>query len=77
MDRSGVQLQVPRVIKFFCTNIPIKKSPHPKPRGEAKCIQIVKEHGMTRKIAWQVLQITSGQNQEVLDSSPKCGISFV
>ena len=48
----------------------------PVPWGEAKRISIVKEHCMTRKTACHVLQITSDQNQEVLDSSPKFGISF-
>ena len=44
--------------------------------GEAKRIYIVKEHCMARKTASHVLQIASDQNQEVLDSSPKFGISF-
>ena len=50
--------------------------PHPVPWGEAKRISIVKEHCMARKTACHVLQITSDQNQEVLDLSPEFGISF-
>jgi hypothetical protein len=44
--------------------------------GGLSATLIVKEHCMARKTACHVLQITSDQNQEVLDSSPKFGISF-
>ncbi len=44
--------------------------------GGLSATLIVKEHCMTRKTTYHVLQITTDQNQEVLDSSPKFGISF-
>ena len=71
MMQYGYTTIIVHITKYPCIALT------PVPWGEAKWIQIVKEHGMTRKTACHVLQITLVQNQEVLDSSPKFGISFV